>query len=116
MPSEKAALQRTVDHIGRASVIRLSGSADMVDARLLREILQELAAKADNIIVLDLTDLEFIGCEGIDAILAGKALAGIEHGQIRLVGLNPEIRHILEITRLTEVFPIFDTVDNAVKA
>jgi anti-anti-sigma factor len=63
-----------------------------------------------------LTDLEFIGCEGIDAILAGRALAGIEHGQIRLVGLNPEIRHILEITRLTEVFPIFDTVDSAVKA
>ena len=113
--SSDRSLQMEVSHIGPAVVITVHGSASMVDAPRLGEELQRLADRPHATIILDLTDLNFIGAEGIDALLLARERLNVQQGQIRFVHPNKEIRRILELTRLTKVFPIFDSLEDALK-
>jgi anti-anti-sigma factor len=106
-------LQLEVGREGRAIVITAHGSAGVIDAPRLQEQLARLAEKPNTVIVLDLSDLEFLGPDGIDALLTAHQLSKVQHGQIRLVNPNHEIRRMLEVTRLTEVFPVYGSVKEA---
>lgn len=109
-------LQIAVAQDDRATVVALRGEASMIDAGRIRDELQCLTLGPQEIIVLDLSDLTFIGAEGIDALLAGNELSRLRHHSIRLVGPHGEIRRLLDLLRLGEVFPIYETVDEAVRA
>ena len=113
--SSDRSLQMDVRRVGSAVVIAVRGSASMVDAPRLGEELQRLADRPHTTIILDLTDLNFIGAEGIDALLLARERLNVQQGQIRLVHPNKEIRRILELTRLTKIFPIFDSIEEALK-
>ena len=105
-----------VRRVGSAVVITARGSATMVDAPRLGEELQRLVGHPRTTIILDLTDLDFIGAEGIDALLLARERLSVQQGQIRLVHPNEKIRRILDLTRLTEVFGIFDSLEEALAA
>lgn len=94
-------------------VISAHGSADVRDAPRLQEQLQQLIQQTRQVIVLDLSDLNFIGPDGLDVLLTVRKALQAHHGQIRLVHPNPEIRRMLQVTRLSEILPIFDTVAQA---
>lgn len=113
--SSDRSLQMEVRRVGSAIVLTVHGSASMTDAPRLREELQRLAAHPRTTIILDLTDLDFIGAEGIDAMLYGREQLNIQQGQIRLVHPNVGIRRILDLTRLSEVFSLFDSLEEALK-
>ncbi|HDY65339.1 MAG TPA: anti-sigma factor antagonist [Phycisphaerae bacterium] len=113
--SSDRSLQMEVRRVGSAVVITVHGSASMTDAPRLREELQRLAERPRTTIILDLTDLDFIGAEGIDALLFGRERLNVQQGQIRLVHPNDDIRRILDLTRLSEVFGVFDSLEEALK-
>lgn len=97
-------------------LVTLRGLATMVDTQILRDQLRELTEQPDAILVIDLSGLDFIGAEGIHTLLASREESVLHHGQIRLVHPNPEIKRMLKLIRLTEVFPIFDSVEDALRA
>ncbi len=101
---------------GRVLVIAISGSADMFDAPKLRDALRQFLARSETAILLDLTNLDFLGPGGLDAILSARQELPAPRGRIGLVNPHPEIRRMLEVTRLTRIFPIYDSVERACEA
>ncbi|MBN1942484.1 MAG: STAS domain-containing protein [Phycisphaerae bacterium] len=108
-------LQLDVRQDERGAVVSAHGNVDMLDAPALQDQLQKLLPLSAPLVVLDLSDLDFIGPAGIDALLTARQALQARHGQIRLVHPNPEIRRMLQLTRLTEILPIFDTVEQAME-
>jgi anti-sigma B factor antagonist len=106
-------LQMDVRCESRAVVVTVRGSAGMVHAHRVRMELEHLTEHPGTNIILDLSELEFIGADGVDAILAGRELSRMRKGQIRLVNPGPNVRRLLEITRLTQVMPIYASVEEA---
>ena len=96
-------------------VVTAHGSVDVLDAPPLQEQLQELIPQTRDVVVLDLSDVDFIGPDGLAALLSVRHTFQAHHGQIRLVHPNPEIRRMLQLTRLTELLPVFDTIEQALK-
>jgi anti-sigma B factor antagonist len=94
-------------------VISAHGNIDVLDAPMLQEQLQELVRESRRLVVLDLSDLDFIGPDGLDVLLTVRKALKVHKGQIRLVHPHPEIRRMLQVTRLTKILPIFDTVEQA---
>ncbi len=111
--ADKYALQISTRDHGSAVVITLRGSANMVNAETFQTQLHDLASQSDAIVVIDMSELDFLSVNWIHALLVGQADSVEHHSQIRLVHPNAEIKRMLEITRLTEIFPIFDTVAEA---
>ncbi|HUT60162.1 MAG TPA: STAS domain-containing protein [Phycisphaerae bacterium] len=99
-----------------ATVIRISGSAGMDEAETIRIQLEELTAKHVPVIVLDLSDMDFISSLGLGAIIAGHLKTRHYQGEIRLANPQPAVRKLLETTRLTKLFPLYASVDGAASA
>lgn len=98
-----------------AAVVTVRGSATMGEADTLRRALEDLADQRVNVIVLDLGEMDFISSLGLEALIAGHLRCRHHAGQVRLVRPTPQVRELLETTRLTRLFSVFDSVGEALK-
>lgn len=96
-----------------AAVIKVSGSVSMSEAESLRESLETLAAERVALIVLDLSEMNFISSLGLGAIISGYLKCRHHHGQIKLVRPTAPVRELLETTRLSKLFGVYGSVEEA---
>lgn len=106
-------LEMQITRQGEATVVRLTGSVSISDADRLREQLEQLATDRVPVIVLDLAEMDFICSLGLGAIISGHLKCRHHQGQIRLVNPSAQVRELLETTRLTKLFNIFDSIEQA---
>jgi anti-sigma B factor antagonist len=99
---------------GQAAVVEVAGSVSITEADRLRQTLEQLAAERFPLLVLDLGRMDFISSLGLGAIIAGHLKCRHHRGQIRLVNPQQAVRELLETTRLTKLFGIYDSVQQAV--
>ena len=80
-------------------VVALSGELDIVSAALLTDALAEVAGST----VVDLSDLTFMDCRGIAALVAARnRLVASELGQLVLTGPKGIVRKALDAVGLSE--------------
>ena len=106
-------LELHVDRRAAAAVVHVRGSVSMDEADHLRRQIELLAGEQVPVIVLDLSQMDFICSLGLGAIIAGHVRCRHHHGQIKLVAPSRPVRDLLETTRLTKLFPIYDSVEQA---
>jgi len=102
-----------VDERGRTAVIELSGSCTMSDAGRLKDGLRQQAERDIDLIILDMRKLDFIESTGLGGIISGYLRLRRRHGELRIVQPLPPIQHLLELTRLTQLFRVYPTVESA---
>lgn len=67
-------------------------------------------------VVLDLSGVEFADSSFLGAIVSGlKKITGVK-GDIKIMGLQPPVRAMFELTRLYKVFEIFDNKDDVINS
>ena len=98
---------------GEAAIVHLRGSCSMICADRLGGLLVQLAESDARLVVLDLSQLEFIESTSLGKIVAAYLKLRRRGADIRLVGPNAEIRNLLKLTRLDHLFPIADSVGSA---
>ena len=98
---------------GPCAVLTMHGSAHMADADAMRRALGDLIDKEVALIVLDMTDLDFICSTGLGAMISGHLRLRNCEGRICLVAPKPSVKNLLETTRLTKLFTVFATVEQA---
>lgn len=96
-----------------AVVVTVRGSVDMSDTETLRARLDEVIAARPSLLVLELSEMEFISSAGLGAIVSAQVQARAHDGRVRLVAPKPEIRRLLETTRLDAVLVICSTLEEA---
>ncbi len=106
-------LQLNVNRRGNAAVVSVVGSVSMSDADRLREALEKLTDERISVIVLDLREMDFICSVGLGAIIVAYLKCRHHAGQIKLVCPVQSVRELLETTRLTKLFRIYDSIDGA---
>ena len=111
--SHNTPLRLDVTKHDNAIVLVVSGSVSISDADDLQGKLEQLAAEHPPIIVLDLKEMDFICSVGLGAIIVGYLKCRHHAGQIRLACPAAPVRELLETTRLTKLFDIYDTVEEA---
>ena len=113
MAKSDTSLKLDIRQDGPVAVVHLAGSAGMNEAESMRIELEELASGKVPVIILDLSNLSFICSLGLGAIISGHLRCRHHKGQIRLVNPQPAVQKLLETTRLTKLFPIYATVEQA---
>ena len=111
-PSENE-LNVAIERVGKAAVVTLDGKAHVPGADLIKERLLELVAEQIPRVVLDLASVGFLGSAGLGAIVLAHIKARAFRGEFRLVSPRPKVMRALEVTRLTKLFNIYDSVDQA---
>ena len=67
-----------------------------------------------NVVVLDLSRVEFIDSSGLGAIVAAMKNMGAER-KLALAGLTPTVERVFKLTRMDTVFSVFTTLDGALE-
>ena len=67
-------------------------------------------------LIIDLSEVQHIDSTGLSALLLAQRQMSAHGGDVRLVGLNDGILSLLRVTQLDRIFPIFNTIDEALDA
>lgn len=97
------------------AVVVASGEIDLYTSPELREALADAAQSSDRVI-LDLTDVTFLDSTGMGVMVGAMHHGnGRRAGSLCLVGPAAMVRRVLEITHLNDLFPIYGSLEEALK-
>jgi len=97
-------------------VIDIRGEIDMYTAPRLRELLIDLVSQGSYQLVVNLDKVGFLDSTGLGVPVGGLRRVRAHDGSLDLVCTQQRILKIFRITGLTEVFGIYETVDQAIAA
>lgn len=98
------------------SVLTVRGEVDVYTAPTLRERLVGMAEKGQYRIIVDLEGVDFLDSTGLGVLVGGLKRLRSHDGDLQLVCTQHRILKVFEITGLTKVFSIFDSVSAATNA
>ena len=83
-------------------------------AKDFRNAMEQSINAGNNLLVVDLSNVDFIDSNGLNAIVFGLKLIG-QGGNLALSGVKNTIKSLLRLTRMNHLFKIFETQEDAVK-
>jgi anti-sigma B factor antagonist len=99
------------------TVISLSGTVlGGPDANALNDQLRGLLDKQKTHVVIDLGDVNFINSSGLGMLIGGMSTMRKGGGELKLARASKKIQNLLEMTKLTTLFDVHQTVKAAVSA
>lgn len=77
------------------------------------EVFRQFERSDASRLIVDLQHAELLGSSTVGWLLELRRLALSRGGQMALCGLSPTAREVLEVTRLTDHWPIYESRDDA---
>lgn len=78
-----------------------------------RETLLAAISSSRPRMVIDMSMLGFVDSAGLGVLVAALKTSRAAGGDVRLCGVTPTVRSILDMTRLSQKFGIYDSVEDA---
>lgn len=100
----------------RHDILRLKGRLDAASAKEIKSKINELVKDNRVNLVMDLAEIDFIDSTGLGCMVACLRTAAKKDGDIKIAGLQPQVRAIFELTRLHRIFQIFDDANAALRS
>ncbi len=98
-----------------ATIVDVSGDIDMGTSPGLRKTLLESLKKTPRLVV-NLREVRYIDSSGIASLVEVLKEARNKGKRLVLFGLNTAVREVLQLTRLTKIFEIRETEEQALQA
>jgi anti-sigma B factor antagonist len=99
---------------GPVDVLSFSDTLNAATTAALRQQLKELIESGRSRLVMDMARVRFVDSSGLSVFVVALKAARAAGGDVVLLKLTPEVRSIVELTRLHRVFEIFDDADAAI--
>jgi anti-sigma B factor antagonist len=110
-------MQFSAKEVQGVTVISLSGNVlGGPDANALNEQLRTLLDSRKTKVIIDLGDVQFINSSGLGMLIGGMSTMRKGGGELKLARASKKILTLLEMTKLTNLFDVHETVKGAVGA
>ncbi len=110
-------MQFTAKEQQGVTVISLSGNVlGGPDANALNDQLRTLLDKKKIRVIIDLGDVLFINSSGLGMLIGGMSTMRKGGGELKLARASKKVQNLLEMTKLTTLFDVHETVKAAVGA
>ena len=94
-------------------VVDVIGDLDARSAADLKLTLNEKIEKGHIWVLVNLSEVPYMDSAGLGVLVSGLKNANRQNGDLKLWGLQPDVRNIFELTRLNKVFQIFEDEESA---
>ena len=101
---------------GGTQVVNVAGEIDLRTSPRLRVLLLESASKLSGPLLLDLSGVSHMDSSGVGTMVYVKREVERSGRRLVLIGLQPRVRSVLEITHLDKFFLIVQNVDEVPKS
>jgi anti-sigma B factor antagonist len=106
----------TQHSVGDVTVIVPVGRIVTEDGDVLRNVVDTLVQQGRVKIVLDLQQVTYIDSSGLGLMVSKYVSARRRGGDVKLLHPSARSIHLLEITHLAQIFEVFESEDDAVRA
>ena len=101
---------------GNVLVVDVEGDLDARVAADLKEGLNGKIDEGSSWLLINLTDVPYMDSAGLGVLVSGLKNTNRKSGDLRVYGLQPDVKNIFELTRLNKVFQIFDNEETALES
>jgi anti-sigma B factor antagonist len=108
-------MEITIEKLNDVSVLRCHGTIDADTVALFRKRGTELFEEGCFKFIVDVSSVSFIDSMGLGAMISLLRKTREKGGDVKLCGINKEIKEIFEITRLNKLFEVYEGVKEAQK-
>ncbi len=98
----------SVDREGDVTVLDVEGELVVGNRRALKDEVLSRLGEGDDKFVLDFEDASYIDSSGLGVLVSLSKRIREEGGELRLAGLDDDLRTLFELTRLDTLFQIAD--------
>ena len=99
---------RSVRHQGQSVVLELGGEIDLKCFVELKNKFKEIYCDKPQVIVVNMTQVEFMDSSGLATLVGALKWCKQNNSELKLVGLNQDVRSVFEICRLESIFQIYN--------
>jgi anti-sigma B factor antagonist len=108
-------MKLTTHDIGTVSVLTLDGTMlGGPDAAEINNTLHKLIDAKKKKVVIDLGSVSLMNSSGLGILIGGVTTMRNAGGDLKLASASAKVMNLLTITKLVNVFEIYDTVKKAV--
>jgi anti-anti-sigma factor len=101
---------------GKTAVISPDGRMDADSASLFETECDRAISQGADRIIVDLARLTYVSSMGLRSFLRVAKASKAKSGGLALVHLSGFVKQVFDITQLTPLFQVYDTVDQALQA
>lgn len=102
-------------HFDKITIFDVSGDIDLANSPALRKaLLREFREIRMPRVVLNLKSVRYIDSSGVASLVEGLKASRDVGARFTLFGLNTTIREVLQLSRLAEIFEIYENEEQAV--
>jgi anti-sigma B factor antagonist len=102
-----------IQEIKQITVVLLEGNIMQEDVAIFRSRLEDLVRSGRIKIILDLNGVNFLSSMCLAVIVETKNQLAGKQGDIKLASVNFLVKNLFDLTRLSDKFEMFNTVEEA---
>ena len=111
------AIKTTTLQSGKIGVIEVKGSlVGGEETDELRNAVADFVEQGNKKLIIDLSKVTYLNSTAIGVLVQAHTTYAKNKGHVKLCGINKSINNIFVITKLTMVFDVAETREDAVKA
>lgn len=105
-----------VKTIDDSVIVEASGNVNSNNSKQFSEQMTHIIAEGCSHVVIDLSGLSFMTSAGFRALLIAGRTASNTNSRFSICGMNAKVHQLFELGGFLDVFPIYDSVENALAA
>lgn len=111
------AVKTTTLQNGKIGVIEVKGSlVGGEETDDLRSAVADLVEQGNKNLVIDLSKVTYLNSTAIGVLVSAHTTYSRNKGKVKICGINKNINNIFVITKLTLVFEVCETREDAIKS
>jgi anti-sigma B factor antagonist len=95
------------------TVIKVEGQLIVGNRQELKALIQQALDAGDRKFLVDCSDTGYIDSSGLGALVTISKKVRESGGELRIAGLNADLRSLFELTKLDSLFHLADSTDAA---
>lgn len=105
-----------LDRVDDVLTVSVSGQLVVTNRQEFKQAILDAMDLGARIVIVDFTGAGYIDSSGLGALVSLSRRLRDANGDLRLVGLNDDLKSLFELTRLDVLFPLFESHAEALAA
>ncbi len=101
---------------GATYLIKLSGRLDIIGTGEIETRFAGYCAVNQSRVLVDLSEVDFLASIGIRLLVINAKSVASRGGRMFIVNPSPNVRHVLDISGIPPIIPMYDSLQSAQEA
>ena len=98
---------------GNTRLIKLAGRLDIIGTGEIETRFAGYCAVNNARVLVDLTGVDFLASIGIRLLVLNAKSVANRGGKMFIIGPSPDVRHVLEVSGIPPIIPMYDDLNTA---